>query len=53
MVPLGRPRFRWEDKVKVDYIETGCDLVSSVEDRVHYTAAVNMVNKRQCWESLE
>ena len=34
--PLGRPRHRWEDKIKMDLSEVGCDpgdWIDLVEDR--------------------
>ena len=34
--PLGRPRFRWEDNIKMDVREVGCDAgewIDLVEDR--------------------
>ena len=31
--------------MEMDHIEMGCDLVSSVEGKVHLHAALNMVNK--------
>jgi len=41
-----------ETYMEMDHIEIGCDLVSSVEGRVHLHAALNMVNKHKYWEFL-
>jgi hypothetical protein len=29
--PLGRPRFRWEDNIKMDLREVGCGDMGSIE----------------------
>jgi hypothetical protein len=42
--PLGRPRHRWEDNIKMDLRELGIDGVNwvwIVEDRVQWRAFVN------------
>lgn len=41
-----------ETYMEMDHIEIGCDLVSSVEGRVHLHTALNTVNKHKCWEFL-
>ena len=36
--PLGRPRHRWEDNIKMDLREVGCDLgdwIALAEDRTN------------------
>jgi len=42
--PLGRPRHRWEDNIKVDLQEVGCegmDCVELAQDRDRWRALVN------------
>jgi hypothetical protein len=44
--PLGRPRLRWEDNIKMDLRETGIDganWIQLTQDRVQWRAFVNMV----------
>jgi hypothetical protein len=44
--PLGRPRRRWEDNIKMDFRDIGIDGVSwirLVQDRVQWRASVNTV----------
>jgi hypothetical protein len=44
--PLGRPRHRWEDNIKMDLRETGIDGVNWIQlaqDRVQWQACVNTV----------
>jgi hypothetical protein len=44
--PLGRPRHRWEDNIKMDFGEIGIDganWIWVVQDRVQWRAFVNMV----------
>jgi hypothetical protein len=44
--PLGRPRCRWEDNIKLDLREIGINGVNQIqlaEDRVQWWAFVNMV----------
>jgi hypothetical protein len=46
--PLGRPRRRWEDNLKMDLQETGCGVMDSIEltqDRDSWRALVNAVMK--------
>jgi hypothetical protein len=44
--PLGRPRRRWEDSIKMDFREIGIDRANWIQlaqDRVQWQACVNMV----------
>ena len=44
--PLGRPRRRWEDTIKMDLQEVGCEGMDSIElaqDRDRWWAFVNAV----------
>jgi hypothetical protein len=44
--PLGRPRCRWEDNIKMDLREIGIDGMNWIwpaQDRVQWQAFVNMV----------
>jgi hypothetical protein len=44
--PLGRPRYRWKDNIKMDLRKTGingANLIQLAQDRVQYRACVNMV----------
>jgi len=44
--PLGRPKRRWEDNIKMDLQEVGCRGVDSLElahDRDRWQALVNAV----------
>ena len=44
--PLGRPRRRWEDNIKMDLQEVGCECVDWIElaqDRDKWRALVNAV----------
>ena len=44
--PLGRPRCRWEDTIKMDLQEVGCggmDWVDLAQDRDSWQALVNVV----------
>ena len=44
--PLGRPRRRWEDNIKMDLREVGCDSrdwIAPAEDRDHWRAYVRAV----------
>jgi hypothetical protein len=48
--PLGRPRHRWEDNIKMDLQEVGCrgmDLIELAEDRDSWQALVNVVMNLQ------
>jgi hypothetical protein len=44
--PLGRPRRRWEDNIKMDLQEVGCGGMDSIwlaQDRDRWRAIVNAV----------
>jgi hypothetical protein len=44
--PLGRPRYRWEDNIKMDLQEVGCggmDCIGLAQDRERWRAVVNAV----------
>ena len=44
--PLGRPRRRWEDNIKMDPPEVGCgsmDWIDVVQDRNRWRVLVNAV----------
>ena len=44
--PLGRPRRRWEDNIKMDLMEVGCDprdWIALAEDRDQWRAYVRAV----------
>ena len=44
--PLGRPRHRWEDNIKMDLQEVGCggmDWIDLAQDRDRWQALVNVV----------
>ena len=44
--PLGRPRRRWEDNIKMDLYEVGCggvDWIDMAQDRDRWRALVNAV----------
>jgi hypothetical protein len=48
--PLGRPRCRWGDDIKLDRQEVGCgvmDLVGLAQDRDRWLAVVNVVMNLQ------
>jgi len=44
--PLGRPRHRWEDNIKIDHQEVGCggmDWIELAQDRDRWRALVTAV----------
>jgi hypothetical protein len=45
-IPLGKPRRRWEDNIKIDLRETGwrvMDWIDLAQDREHWRALVYTV----------
>jgi hypothetical protein len=55
--PLGRPRRRWIDYIKMDLLEIGLNVVDWIglaQDRYRWRALVNSVNEPsgfiKCWE---
>ena len=47
--PLGRPRSRWEDNIRIDLEEIGINVgnwVYSAQDRNYWRALVNALNLR-------
>jgi hypothetical protein len=48
--PMGRPRPRWEDNIKIDLQEVGCggmDWIQLAQDRHRWQALVNAVMNLQ------
>ena len=48
--PLGRPRHRWEDNIKMDLQKVGCggvDWIELAQDRDRWQALVNVVMNLQ------
>jgi hypothetical protein len=48
--PLGRPRTRWEDNIKMDLQEMGCggmDWIDMAQDRDRWRALVTAVMKQR------
>jgi hypothetical protein len=44
--PLGKPRLRWRDNIKMNLKEVGCegmDLIYLIHDRLHWLALVNEI----------
>jgi hypothetical protein len=44
--PLGRPRLRWKDNIRIDLQEVGCgcmDWIGLAQDRDRWRALVNTV----------
>jgi hypothetical protein len=51
--PIGRPRRRWEDGIRMDLWETGwedVEWIQSAEDRVQWRAVVSAVLKLRVLE---
>ena len=49
-IPLGSPRLRWEDNIKMDLQEVGCGIVDWIEladDRDRWRALVSAVMNRR------
>ena len=45
-IPLGRPRLRWEDNIKMDLQEVGCgdvDWIELSQDRYRWRGLVNAI----------
>jgi hypothetical protein len=58
--PLGRPRLRWEDNIKMDIRDLGwggMDWIDLAQDRDQWRALVNTVMNLQasvkCWNILK
>jgi hypothetical protein len=56
--PLGRPRLRWVNNIRMDLVEVGwgdVDWIGLAHDRDRWRALENSVlNLRvQCWETIE
>ena len=48
--PLGRPRHRWDDNIKMDLQDVGCggmDWIELAQDRDRWWALVNVVMNLQ------
>jgi len=48
--PMGRPRHRWEDNIKMDLQEVGCggkDWIEMTQDRDRWRTLVNAVMNLQ------
>jgi hypothetical protein len=48
--PIGRPRLRWIDDIKMDLLEIGLSVVDRIglaQDRYRWRALVNSVMNRQ------
>ena len=48
--PLGRPRRRWEDNIKIDLQDVGCggmDWIELAQDRDRWRAVVNVAMNLQ------
>jgi hypothetical protein len=41
--PLGRPRIRWDDNIKMDLLDRGMDWIDLAQDRDGWWAVVNAV----------
>jgi hypothetical protein len=49
-IPLGRPRHRWEDNIRMDLPEVGCrgmDWIGLAQDRDRWQTIVNAVMNLQ------
>jgi hypothetical protein len=58
--PLGRPRRRWVDNIRMDLGEVGwsdVDWIGLAQDRNRWRALVNSVfepaGSMKCWETIE
>jgi hypothetical protein len=45
--PLGRPRHRWEDNIKMDFEYKGVDWIQLAQERNQWQAVVNTLMKIQ------
>jgi hypothetical protein len=59
-IPLGRPRCRWMDNIKMDLLEIGLSVVDWIglaQDRVQAESSCKLGNEPsgsiKCWESAE
>jgi hypothetical protein len=53
--PLGRPRRRWLDNIRMDLVEVGwgdVDWIGLAQDRDRWRALVNS-GSINCWETIE
>jgi hypothetical protein len=53
--PLGRPRRRWLDNIRMDLVEVGwghVDWIGLAQDRDRWRALVNSCSIK-CWETVE
>jgi len=56
MKPLGRPRHRWEDNIKMDLQEVGCggmDWINLAQDSDRWWALMNAVMNLQVPQNVE
>jgi hypothetical protein len=58
--PIGRPRSRWTDNIKMDLLEIGLSVVDWIglaQDRYSWRALVSSVMNlrvlKKCWNSIE
>jgi hypothetical protein len=55
--PLGRPRHRWLDNIRMDLVEVGwddVDWIALAQDRDRWRALVSLVlNLRKYWETIK
>jgi hypothetical protein len=60
MRPLGRPRHKWIDNIKMDLLEIGLNVVDWIglaQDRYRWSdlviAVMNLKGSIKCWETTE
>jgi hypothetical protein len=54
--PLGRPRRRWVDNIRMDLGEVGwgdVDWIGLAKDRVLVNSVLNLRGSMKCWETIE
>jgi hypothetical protein len=54
--PLGRPRRRWVDNIRMDLGDVGwgyMDWIDLAKDRNRWRALVNSSGPMKCWETIE